>query len=660
MPSLQERAPLYQQYGLGAASTYSGTAQQNTSLLQKLMAGSYTPPAVITPSNAISSINQNVGYLNNLTSTAPIANQFNQNNQSLSQPTPQPSQPQGQQAPQGQQTSQSTPQGAPNQPQAPAPLSIQTNNQSLQNIINQANQIVQQFQSQGGTLDPQSQQMLNQINGLDANTQSLTVQANSALQNKEYGSFNDLMEQLKTNQKSRDTQIAEFYKSLQPLREQYLASLAPSQQETDLQTQLADLQKVQREFETSVTARTEEERAVPREYGISLGRISEVERRANTERKQRSDEEANLLTRLGLAQEARGMKTKGLEKGLEFAMQDMDFAQKMFTAQEEREQQFFQNAISLNTLQRNKLADILEIFKGSDPNKLSPDVQNQLAQLSSSIGIPYGMLHEGLQRAYDRELLDQKSKAVDIQKKQRELADLGVGLGGDSEYSGILNTILGSGKFTKDQTRMITNAIKNGEDPFTVVRNQAKNVMGQTLANDVTKYEVAKTQLQDVKSLLQQYYARGGQTSLLTGSYEKAINKLGEVSDPRLVEIATQIASALQIYRNAVSGTAYSVQEGKDIASIFPGINKSSGLNEAILKGRMSAFDSTIDGSYRSVLGSAYDRLKGVGAKSSTSQQNEDLSDDQLNQEYNSYSSGDDDWVSTLLKQFSIFGWSPF
>lgn len=173
-----------------------------------------------------------------------------------------------------------------------------------------------------------------------------------------------------------------------------------------------------------------------------------------------------------------------------------------------------------------------------------------------------------------------------------------------------LSLIKGSGKFTKEQTKSLTDAIKNGEDPFTVVKNQAKNIMGQTMATDLDKYEVAKEQLVSIQNLLNDYYAKGGKTNLLTGNYEKVINKLGEVNDPNLVSIATNIQAALQIYRNAVSGTAYSVQEGKDISAIFPGINKSQGLNEAIVKGRLQAFDTTIDAKYKSTLGSVYSKLK--------------------------------------------------
>lgn len=179
--------------------------------------------------------------------------------------------------------------------------------------------------------------------------------------------------------------------------------------------------------------------------------------------------------------------------------------------------------------------------------------------------------------------------------------------------SGVVNTILASGKFTKDQASAIRNAINNGEDPVVVIKNNAKNIMGQTEATTLTKYETAQKSLQDIQKNLSDFYAAGGKTSFLSGNYEKVINKLGTVNDPKLVELATQIAANLQIYRNAVSGTAYSAQEGADIATIFPGINKTEGLNKAILAGRMKAFDSTVDGQYESTIGKkAYDVIKSV------------------------------------------------
>lgn len=173
-----------------------------------------------------------------------------------------------------------------------------------------------------------------------------------------------------------------------------------------------------------------------------------------------------------------------------------------------------------------------------------------------------------------------------------------------------INTILGSGKFTKDQATAVRNAINNGEDPLVVIKNNAKNIMGQTEATALGKYETAKQSMTDLDNSLKQFYANEGTTDIFKGNYEKVINKLGKVNDPKLVELAVQIQTNLQVYRNAVSGTAYSVQEGKDIASIFPGINKTQGLNQAIISGRQKAFDSTIDATYKNVLGSNYDKLK--------------------------------------------------
>lgn len=206
------------------------------------------------------------------------------------------------------------------------------------------------------------------------------------------------------------------------------------------------------------------------------------------------------------------------------------------------------------------------------------------------------------------------SKAyADIAKTKKETDALGLPVITNpvaAKYSQALSVILGSASFTKEQKASVVAAINNGEDAFTVIKNQTKNIMGQTEATTLTKYEASKSAMIDLQTNLKEFYAKGGDTGIFTGNYEKVINKLGSVKDPGLVDLATQIQTNLQVYRNAVSGTAYSEQEGKDIAAIFPGINKTEGLNMSILSGRMKAFDSTIDGIYKSTLGGAYTKLR--------------------------------------------------
>ena len=188
--------------------------------------------------------------------------------------------------------------------------------------------------------------------------------------------------------------------------------------------------------------------------------------------------------------------------------------------------------------------------------------------------------------------------------------NLGTSPGTDPALSGIISTILGSGSFTKQQRTDVINAINNGQDPFTVIKNQAKNIIGSQGGNELRKAEMARDALVEIGSSLQEFYNNGGDTNIIKGNFEKVSNRLGEVNDPELAAIATKVQLGIQKYRNAISGTAYSEQEGRDIASVFPGINKSETLNNAILGARNTMFDIEIDSAYSSVLGQSYFQLK--------------------------------------------------
>lgn len=200
----------------------------------------------------------------------------------------------------------------------------------------------------------------------------------------------------------------------------------------------------------------------------------------------------------------------------------------------------------------------------------------------------------------------------------------GTGGGGgvlqNTEYTGVINTILASGKFTKDQSNAIRTAINSGEDPFTVIKNNAKNIMGSALATDLDKAETAKFQLGRVNDTIKAYYAGGGKTNIFSGNYENVLNKLGKVSDPLRVELATEVAIAMQAYRLAVTGMAASIQEDARIDKVFPGITKGEILNSAVMKATMKSFEDKVDSSYRNTLGSAYDKLKSAEASSQVSQ----------------------------------------
>jgi len=270
-------------------------------------------------------------------------------------------------------------------------------------------------------------------------------------------------------------------------------------------------------------------------------------------------------------------------------------------------QQAAQRALQLDTFSPDYLQQVFNLVGQyqTDPNATQLAITNLKLKQEELRQAPLSFSLE--QEARKAQIAASYASTAKLKAETLALIDEGY-LGG--QYSSIIGTILGSGSFTKQQAATIRNAINNGEDPVTVIKNNAKKIMGQTEATSVTKFEAAKIAMLNLQSELQAFYDAGGKTNIFSGNYEKVFNNLGAVKDPRLVELATQIQSSLQIYRNAVSGTAYSEQEGKDIASIFPGINKTQGLNTAIMKGRIKAFDDAIDGPYEAVLGSAYNKLK--------------------------------------------------
>jgi len=172
-----------------------------------------------------------------------------------------------------------------------------------------------------------------------------------------------------------------------------------------------------------------------------------------------------------------------------------------------------------------------------------------------------------------------------------------------TDYNGIVNTILGSGKFTKDQSNAIRTAIAQGEDPVTVIKNNAKNLLSGANQNALEDSEASLYQLKQLDANMTAYYNAGGNTGIFKGTYEQTLNSLGEVKDPKLVELASRIATNLQEYRNAISGTAYGIKEGAEIASVFPSIKNGKVLNDTLVKARTDGLQAKIDGYYRSTIG---------------------------------------------------------
>lgn len=188
------------------------------------------------------------------------------------------------------------------------------------------------------------------------------------------------------------------------------------------------------------------------------------------------------------------------------------------------------------------------------------------------------------------------------------------GKSGDIPVERVVNVVLGSGKFTTAQRGDFINSMNAAKDPvdaFAIVKNKGRELLTGTTATKVEAAEKSSAAFDKMAEAFKAYYDGGGDTNIISGNFQKVQSSLlGVAGDPQKVYLAVQLETALQSYRNAISGTAYSVQEGKDIQTIFPGISNTETLNDAIIKSRKDYFETDIDGSYRSVFGPAYDDLK--------------------------------------------------
>lgn len=435
-------------------------------------------------------------------------------------------------------------------------------------------------------------------------------------------------------------------------RQQALAQEQQNQGIPDLQKQLTDLNNqinIGNAAYTKLAVDAEAKKAALEANSRGLttnlltGQQGAVERQAATERAVKAAElgmlaaraqavSGNINTAIKLSEQAIEARFAPIEDELKIRQAQLEAIQPLLTKQEKqqalRQQLVIDERNRMLPEQKANEKAINEMVINASAQGAPSDVVNAAAEAqtpleaSKILGKYSGdyLKYEMLKEQIKTEKLQQTKLAADTNRVNAEIRKINNDIKNSgispvtnpvaNAFSGALNVILGSDKFTKEQKQSIINAVNSGVNPVSVIKNQAKNIMGQTEATALAKLETARNQMLAVDSAIKQYYANGGSTDIFKGNLEKTINRLGDVKDPKLVGIAVKIQTSLQAYRNAISGTAYSEQEGRDIANIFPGINKTEGLNTAIINARLEMFDSTIDSEYRNVLGSSYDEIK--------------------------------------------------
>jgi len=132
----------------------------------------------------------------------------------------------------------------------------------------------------------------------------------------------------------------------------------------------------------------------------------------------------------------------------------------------------------------------------------------------------------------------------------------------------------------------------------------ARDKADTTERNSVSGRDDALQSLAYVEQKLNEFIDNGGKTGLLTGNLEKFREKiLKKTSDSNLAETANEIAIAIQTYRKAVSGAAFTEAEAKEYTAIFPSIGKSPELNKAKINSLRKVFNRNQETFYKRMLG---------------------------------------------------------
>lgn len=153
------------------------------------------------------------------------------------------------------------------------------------------------------------------------------------------------------------------------------------------------------------------------------------------------------------------------------------------------------------------------------------------------------------------------------------------------------------GNYTEAEDRLMTGAFR-GEQV-----DMRKQFFGVTQINK---------QLDNVESKLNAYISAGGDTGIFSGTLENMMQKIGTIKDPTARSLAAQIQVALNDYRYAVTGAAFTESEAKLYDQMFPGITKDPALNSALIEGLKAGFNSKREGLIRNTLGNtAYDAIYG-------------------------------------------------
>lgn len=164
----------------------------------------------------------------------------------------------------------------------------------------------------------------------------------------------------------------------------------------------------------------------------------------------------------------------------------------------------------------------------------------------------------------------------------------------DPYIDALYNALKGSSKDTQQTTMgQVRQQLASGDKERakdTILRVAVKNA-GVDIQAQVIARNFAVSQLNEIKTLLNAYVAKTGDTNVITGTLEKALEKIGLTKDPALASLKNKIDTNIQVYRRSMTGVAFSPSESQEYKDILPSIDNINDLNVAKIDTLVDTFN---------------------------------------------------------------------
>lgn len=231
---------------------------------------------------------------------------------------------------------------------------------------------------------------------------------------------------------------------------------------------------------------------------------------------------------------------------------------------------------------RNQILGLIpEISRNNPPPAVIAQIQ-KAKTLEEALGIaaPYLGTRETqiIDVAGRRQLRDMQTGelikdmgAVPVTAKSGGGGGGGSGAGGGGTYSNDLDAIIGTvlstipTKFGQETFRSQIDSARNDADKINLVAAQVLKGQPAEFKNDFRNQAVGIASLDKAISALDS----GVKTGVLNNSAQYLFNVAGKDFDPKLAQINGYITSAIQPYRNSVTGAAWGEQEDAEYQALF-------------------------------------------------------------------------------------------